>query len=396
MTFTAQTSADQQVDFSLDGGQTVVYTTSTSPYEYSAGLNENETIYVWAKATDISTGCESEWSDSAKGTAYPVPVTSIIQTDHSGVSEPGYIDVVCFGEKGIAYYVDKHPGSVYEWKITGMGTIPIDSNSIKVDWNTTAGDHQIWVEETNIYGCSGTPLISNILVDYPQTDLGGDQEICQGDQATFTTDNIFTSYLWSDNSINESYMTGTGGIVSVTVTDQYGCQASDSAELTVNPLPVVNLGNDTSLCGTSLRLDAGYFADYEWSTGSTGNPITIDEGQMTVSVTVTDFNGCKGSDSVYVDVCNVNNIFGKITNTFTPNGDGAHDTWEINNIGLFPYAKIDVFDRWGRRVYHCDGGYHNDWDGTWKGKKLPMDTYYYIIDLNNGSSQITGTVTIVR
>ena len=117
---------------------------------------------------------------------------------------------------------------------------------------------------------------------------------------------------------------------------------------------------------------------------------------MTVSVTVTDFNGCKGSDSIYIDVCNVNKILGKITNTFTPNGDNAHDTWEINNIGLFPYAKIDVFDRWGRRVYHCDGGYNNDWNGTWKGKKLPMDTYYYIIDLNNGAKPITGTVTIVR
>ena len=394
--FTAQTAGDKQVEFSLDGGQSVTYTTNTSPYEYSADLIENDTILVSARATDNITGCVSGWSASATGIAYPLPVTSAIQTDHSGISEPGYLDVVCLGDEGIAYYVDKHPGSVYEWKITGFGTLTGDSSLIKVNWNTTTGDHQIWVEETNSYGCSGMPLISDILVDHPQTDLGSNQEICQGEQATFSPGNTFTSYLWSDNSTNETLTTGTGGTIGVTVTDQYGCQASDSAELTINPLPVVNLGNDTSLCGPSLRLDAGNFADYEWSTGSTGNPVTIDEGQMTVSVTVTDFNGCKGSDSIYVDVCNVNNLLGKITNTFTPNGDGAHDTWVINNIGLFPYAKIDIFDRWGRRVYHCDGGYNNDWNGTWKGKKLPMDTYYYIIDLKNGASQITGTVTIVR
>ncbi|MBA7528065.1 hypothetical protein ES705_20248 [subsurface metagenome] len=57
-------------------------------------------------------------------------------------------------------------------------------------------------------------------------------------------------------------------------------------------------------------------------------------------------------------------MFAEITNAFTPNNDGVHDTWVINNIEIYTNVQIDVFDRTGRLVFHVDGGYENDWDGT--------------------------------
>jgi gliding motility-associated-like protein len=75
-----------------------------------------------------------------------------------------------------------------------------------------------------------------------------------------------------------------------------------------------------------------------------------------------------------------------------------HDYWEIRNMYMFPSADIQVFDRWGRLVYRSDGGYSNDWNGDdMNGRGLPMDTYYYIIDLKvDGVEPVTGTITIIR
>jgi len=64
---------------------------------------------------------------------------------------------------------------------------------------------------------------------------------------------------------------------------------------------------------------------------------------------------------------------------------------------LFPDTKIEIFDRWGRLVYRVDHGYNNDWDGRYNGKELPMDTYFYVIDVKVPDVEpIKGTVTIVR
>ena|GEM_PF-3471275 len=84
----------------------------------------------------------------------------------------------------------------------------------------------------------------------------------------------------------------------------------------------------------------------------------------------------------------------KFANAFTPNGDGENDTWEIEDIEAFPDATIFIYDRSGRSVFSSQGGY-SPWDGTFKGKVLPMGNYYYIIDLKDGSDIYKGTLTII-
>jgi gliding motility-associated-like protein len=115
-----------------------------------------------------------------------------------------------------------------------------------------------------------------------------------------------------------------------------------------------------------------------------------------VWVEVGDSYGCTGTDTIYVGACKAKELFKDMMNVFTPNGDGVNDTWFVRNLDLYPNAKIEVFDRWGRLVFHKNGGYENDWTGKWKGNPLPMDSYYYIIDLKNGEEPLQGTVTIVR
>jgi gliding motility-associated-like protein len=103
--------------------------------------------------------------------------------------------------------------------------------------------------------------------------------------------------------------------------------------------------------------------------------------------------GCPGpvrSCSIFVTPCLV------IPEAFSPNGDLINDVWNILNIERYPAVEITVFNRWGQPVWKSEAGYPFPWDGKSNGKPLPVDSYFYLIDLHNGSKPIPGNVTIVR
>jgi gliding motility-associated-like protein len=62
---------------------------------------------------------------------------------------------------------------------------------------------------------------------------------------------------------------------------------------------------------------------------------------------------------------------------------------------------VDVFDRWGSKIFHSDG-YESgqEWDGTFNGLPLPLAAYYYVIKFNFPGEEKnyyhSGTVTIVK
>ncbi|OQX76254.1 MAG: hypothetical protein B6D64_10190, partial [Bacteroidetes bacterium 4484_276] len=65
--------------------------------------------------------------------------------------------------------------------------------------------------------------------------------------------------------------------------------------------------------------------------------------------------------------------------------------------GLYQYpdAKVMIFDRYGKLLVTYFGN-ENGWDGTYNGKPLPSDTYWYQVVFNDARSSITGDVTIKR
>ena len=84
-----------------------------------------------------------------------------------------------------------------------------------------------------------------------------------------------------------------------------------------------------------------------------------------------------------------------VRNTFTPNGDGINDVWAIENLNTNPHAEVNVFNRYGEKLF-TSIGYSNPWDGRYRGEELPVGTYYYIIDPKNGHGIKSGSVTILR
>ncbi|UCG27747.1 MAG: gliding motility-associated C-terminal domain-containing protein, partial [Bacteroidales bacterium] len=112
---------------------------------------------------------------------------------------------------------------------------------------------------------------------------------------------------------------------------------------------------------------------------------------------ITDANLCVKVDSVEVPYDGIGCItVNDIPTVITPNGDGFNDEWTIPFIELYPKASVEIFTRWGKLVFSSRNGYVVKWDGTQNGNELPMDSYYFIIDLGNGTEPIVGNVTIIR
>ncbi|WP_431158430.1 DUF7507 domain-containing protein, partial [Winogradskyella poriferorum] len=91
-----------------------------------------------------------------------------------------------------------------------------------------------------------------------------------------------------------------------------------------------------------------------------------------------------------------------IYNEFSPNGDGVNETFVIDCLERFPNNKLEIYNRWGNIVY-SKNGYLNDWDGTSNGRAvieqsngLPVGTYYYVLDLGDGSEPRVGWLYINR
>jgi len=86
---------------------------------------------------------------------------------------------------------------------------------------------------------------------------------------------------------------------------------------------------------------------------------------------------------------------------FSPNGDGVNDYFVILNIDKYPNNHILIFNRWGNKVYEGKP-YMNEWDGrNYFGVKvggdlLPSGTYFYILNLGDGSPVKKGYVFLNR
>ncbi len=133
----------------------------------------------------------------------------------------------------------------------------------------------------------------------PTFDLGPDLTMCEGQSLILDAAVPGGTYLWQDGSTNPSVQASTAGNYNVTVSAN-GCSSTDDIDLAFNPLPVVDLGPDLSLCtGQSVVLDVTQpNASYGWSDGSGAPTLTV-TGPGTYGVTVFQGN-CFASDQVDV------------------------------------------------------------------------------------------------
>jgi gliding motility-associated-like protein len=209
------------------------------------------------------------------------------------------------------------------------------------------------------------------------------------------------SYSWNNGAYNtEDLLNVPAGNYNVTITDNQGCVDSILGKIdqpdSLNVVPVIVAVSCVDQTDGAISLEVfGGTAPYaySWSNNESSPNITnLSAGVM--QVTITDANNCVANRSFVVDASTLPCV--NPVNTFTPNGDLINDTWVIDNMHLYPNASVQVFNKWGNRVYESVGLY-TPWDGTYNENPLPAEVYYFIIELNDPSAtKLTGTLTIIR
>ncbi len=135
--------------------------------------------------------------------------------------------------------------------------------------------------------------------------------------------------------------------------------------------------------------------DYQDEDDDNDGTPTIDEGDEDGDGVYDDCDLDGIPDYLDPDPCTLT-----IPSGFSPDGDGINDFFVIEGIEAYPNATLKIINRWGNRVYEVAGGYPNDWDGTNQfgmttgSRELPVGTYFYILDLGDGSEILKGYVFI--
>ncbi len=88
---------------------------------------------------------------------------------------------------------------------------------------------------------------------------------------------------------------------------------------------------------------------------------------------------------------------GFVFNQFSPNGDGTNDFLKIRDVGTFSNTSLEIFNRYGNQVFATQNMTDdNVWDGMWKNEQAPDGTYFYILDLGDGSQPRKGWIQLIR
>lgn len=257
------------------------------------------------------------------------------------------------------------------------------------------------VSEAIVITVDPQPLVRHI----PSTD------ICSGGTATlyaeaYTSDAVLE---WFSQPVGGTPLTRGSNFTTpalqqttnyyVQATSSRGCPSVTRQAATVRVQePKADAGEDVSIIeGGQAGLIARGGVRYQWSPAeslsdvTSATPIARPTKTTTYTLTVTTQYGCIDTDEVTVEV--IPRI--KPSNAITLNGDGLNETWYIENIEHYPKCHIQVFTRWGVKIFESTG-YSTPWNGTHLGKQLPMAAYYYIIELDDKEKPITGSITLIK
>ncbi len=315
-------------------------------------------------------------------------------------------NVLCYGSNTGSVTVTGSLGTApYQYRLNGgsfqvSGTFPA----------LTAGNYTITVQDQNLCTFDITVTIAQPLENLVGNIVTQSNVSCSGSADGSVVVTAAGGSVPYEYSLNGGVYQALG-LFSGLASGNYMVTIRDANLCLIN-VPVVISGPD-ALSIESTKIDASCPGepdgsinltitggtqpyDVRWPDGlltSSASRSNIPDG--TYRIDVTDFHGCATSVTVEVGFIGSGNCI-EIPQVITPNNDGYNDTWKIKNIDLFPNAEVFVFTRWGKLVYNTKNISANPWDGTFKGKLLPTDSYHYILHLNDGSKPRSGVISIIR
>jgi gliding motility-associated-like protein len=385
----------------------------------SAQLNANGGIsYLWQPGGLLND------STIINPIAFPLDTTefTLFGTDTNGCSaydsvivnvnplpiiSAGLATTVCYGD---SVQLNATGGISYIW----LPSTGLSNDTIPNPLASPSGTTTYVVYGTDINSCINSDSIDVSVNQLVLVDLT-DTIICIGEALQFSVlGPTGASYLWSpstDLSNTTVYNPITTSLVTITytviVTDTNGCKDTTSILVTAEPKPIADFSFVTSpSCDgiladfTNLSIDA---ASYLWNFGdgdqsSEINPSHVFSYNSSSDVILTSYSSGLCADTIsypitsgdFEDYFNLNP-----PSVLTPNGDGLNDLFKVDvPFGIGQCVNIEIFNRWGMKVFDSNNQ-NSGWDGrTTAGIKVPVGTYFYIIEINGITKK--GSLTLME
>ena len=267
-------------------------------------LNDS-VLLVAAEGADSYT-----WTGGASGTSLWVDAPGLysVSAPISGCPHSDAIQVVPSANTGVSLGADAvlcdgntfsvasgYTASETTWFVNGSAA----GNAAL--WSVSGND-AVLVTEVTVGACVARDTVAVDHVPYFDAGLPATVEVCAGDSVFLSAAPGAPVYSWNTGAVSQGIWVAAGGNVTVNTPIQ-GCPHTDATQVTVIPLPQVELGPDLEFCeGESVLLSTGIFLfdATTWSDGSGEPTLEVDaSGQVSVSVTV---DGCTSGDALQVTV----------------------------------------------------------------------------------------------
>ncbi|UTW60786.1 gliding motility-associated C-terminal domain-containing protein [bacterium SCSIO 12741] len=288
-------------------------------------------------------------------------------------------------------------------------------------------DTTLYYQFTNVNNCSSIDSQVVTIRPAPQVEIRSADEACKGIEHELE---VFGggNFIWSTGEITKSIRilqdTATG--YSVTATDFFGCQDSDSIFVRMSNGIFITAKKDSVTLhkGTEVTRDplvlypsdtvamiGIYETKIEPSHASVFEPQFGIDPRFESEYYYKPDPDFRRIDSVQYKICNITcpnlcdsnyvifHVFGNpyefIPGGFSPNGDGVNDTWVVPGIEAFTSSELYIYNRWGDLIYSASP-YENEWEGQTNtgllgGDRVGDGTYYYVL-ITNGGEPLKGTI----
>ncbi|MFP4845430.1 gliding motility-associated C-terminal domain-containing protein, partial [Winogradskyella sp. PE311] len=242
-----------------------------------------------------------------------------------------------------------------------------------------------------------------------QFDPNSNPDNDDGDQSEDDESAVAINTPTTDIAVNKTVDNGNPGILDTVV---FTITATNTGNIDATSVEIIDV-LPTGYQFESFNATSGVYDNF---TGLWTIPVIAAGSTETLSITVTvlDINDYVNTASLeYLDQIDSNPTNDessetidpmclKIYNEFSPNGNGLNETFTIDCINDYPNNTLEIYNRWGNLVYSKEG-YDNTFDGTSNGRsvfnvneKLPVGTYYYILNLGDGSDRYSGWLYLMR
>jgi gliding motility-associated-like protein len=279
--------------------------------------------------------------------------------------------------------------------------------------NLTTGTYSVTI--TDSHGCSS--VISNIVVNQPTTALSLTEDSIKHASCFGSNDGLIIvhghggtspyQYSWSNGTHANSVAFLTAGNYYVTVSDNNGCDLIDTIPINQPEAIVIhsNITDATCTDGTDGKIELVVTGgnppyNYNWSNNTSSATIQNLSGGNYI-VTITDNSNCTETNPFTVNAEQTECLI--IPELITTNSDNINDKFEIRGIQYYTEVTIEIYNRWGDKVFSFSGSGAeyadpaNQWDGSYKGKNdCTLCSFVYIVNVHNGKDPYQGVVTIKK